>query len=329
MNVIPKQYRWQRRVQRLLHSKPQQTIRWFTSAFLSSLKKKREAFPITVSIETTNECNMACSTCPQPFLSGGKGYMSMDLSKKIIDECSEQPSLTNIVFTGFGEPLLHPQLIDMSRYAQTRGIPYTKMYTNCVLLNKENTEKLIRESGFDEITFSLNAPTQELYKRMKNSSSYQAEVENIEYFLKRRKCLKAHKPFVNLQLLKFNNVSLHTKGFIEKWMPLLKSGDCITVKSSHSFAGQVDEPGVGDVFDYRERLPCSLLWNYLFVSWNGDVTPCCVDPFKKLMIGNILGASLGELWQSPEMIRMRKMHREKNYHLLPLCDDCETWQYFL
>ena len=140
MEAIPKNYKWHRRIRQLMHLRPQEAIRWI-----------REEFPITVSIEVTNNCNMACSTCPHPHISADeKGYLSMDLFKKIVDECCRFPSLTSIVFTGFGEPLLHPQLITMSRYAKSKGIPLVRTYTNCILLNKQRTEKFLQRSGFDE-----------------------------------------------------------------------------------------------------------------------------------------------------------------------------------
>jgi radical SAM protein with 4Fe4S-binding SPASM domain len=329
METLPKNYKRQRRKLRLLHLKPHEAIRLCKGAFLSFLEKQRLEFPRMVSIEVTNNCNIACSTCPQPYIQGEKGYLSMDLFKKIIDECSHHPTLKSIVFTGFGEPLLHPQLITMSRYVKSKGIPYTRTYTNGVLLNKQNTDKLLLESGFDEITLSLNAPTQEIYKRIKNNQPYNLVTENIEYFLMRRKFLKRKTLFVNLQLLKLNNVSYPIEDFNKKWMPLLKPGDCITIKYSHSFAGQVNVPGVGKVFGPRERSPCAQLSMYLFVSWNGDVVPCCVDPLKKLKIGNIGSSSLKDLWHSSKIKLMREIHVKKEYHRLPLCSNCETWRYFL
>ena len=330
MKAIPKYYKWHRRILQLMHLRPQEAVRWIMAVVLSSLEPKREEFPTTVSIEVTNNCNMACSTCPQPYLSSGeKGYMNMDLFEKIVDECCQYPPLTSIVFTGFGEPLLHPQLITMSRYAKSKKMPFVRTYTNCVLLDKQKTEELLTESGFDEITLSLNAPTQDIYERITKSRDYKSVTENIEYFLMRRKALKARRPFVNLQLLRLKDVSFKMQEFTKNWMPLLKRGDCISMKPSHSFAGQVNDPGVGTIVDAQVRVPCGQLWNYLHVSWNGDVIPCCADPFKKLKIGNVCDSSLKDLWHSSKIMHMREIHLQRKYHLLPLCSNCETWRYFV
>jgi len=216
----------------------------------------------------------------------------------------------------------------MSLYAKSKGIPYVRGYTNCVLLDKQKTDELLLNSGFDEITLSLNAPTQEIYERITKSRNYKLVTENIEFFLTRRKVLKARRPFVNIQLLKLNDVPFAKESFVEKWMPFLKSRDCIAVKDSHSYAGQVNDPGVKVVVDNSKRVPCGQLWNHLVISWNGDVSPCCADPFKKLKIGNAWDSSLKELWRSPTMLHMREMHMQKKYHRLPLCGDCEIWWYF-
>lgn len=328
MEAIPKNYKWYRRKHQLFCLRPQEAVRWIMGTFLSSLAKRREEFPTTVSIEVTNDCNMGCSTCPQPLILGEKGYLNIDLFKKIIDECCQFPSLTNIVFTGFGEPFLNPQLISMSRYAKSKKTPFVRSYTNCVLLNKQMTDEILVKPGFDEMTLSLNAPTQEIYERIRKNRYYKLVTENIEYFLLRRIVLKTKTPFVNLQLLRLKDVPLNPEAFIHKWLPLLKLGDCISMKDSHSFAGQVNDPGVGTMGTSARRLPCGQLWNYLFISWNGDVSPCSSDPFKKLKIGNVGNTSLKDLWHSSEIQHMRAVHLQREYHQIPLCSQCETWRYF-
>lgn len=328
MEAIPRNYKWYRRTWQLVHLKPIDAVRWIRTVFLSSLEKGQGVFPTTISIEVTNNCNMECFTCPQPLISkDDMGYMSIDLFKKIVDECYHFTSLTSFVFTGFGEPFLHPQLVSMSRYVKDKGIPIVRTYTNCLLL-KQKTKEILLESGFNEITLSLNAPTQETYERIKESRHYEPVMENIEYFLMKRKAHKIRTPFVNLQLLKLNNVSYGIREFAKNWMPLLKHGDCISIKDSHSFAGQVNDPGVGGMSEPAERVPCGQLWNFLAISWNGDVTPCCADPFKKLKIGNVRDSSLKDLWHSPKITYMRDLHLRREYHYLPLCNKCETWRYF-
>jgi radical SAM protein with 4Fe4S-binding SPASM domain len=328
METIPQGYKWHRRVLQLTQKKPSEAIRWVKAELLSFGAKRREEFPITLAIEVTNHCNKGCPTCPQPRIADEKGFLRLDLFQSVVDECCRVPTFTSLVFTGFGEPLLHPELIHMGCYAKSKMIPIVRTYTNCVLLDEKNSEEILSSSGFDEITLSLNGPTPETYERMKRDRDYTLVTNNIEYFLRRKKVLGRRTPLVNLQLLRLNNVPLDTGTFAQRWAPLLGAGDCIVVKDSHSFAGQVDDPRVGGLFDPHMRLPCGQLWNFLSVSWNGDVSPCCADPFKKLKIGNVGNSSLHRLWHSPRLKEMRQLHLQERYHALPLCDDCETWRYF-
>lgn len=328
METIPKNYKFYRRTQQLAHLRPKEMLKWIRNEFLSSLSRRREETLITIAIEVTNNCNLTCSTCPHTYLSPDeKGFMNMDLFEKIVDECSQFPALTSIAFTGFGEPLLHSQLIQMSRCVKDKKIPIVRTYTNGILL-KEKSEDILLRSGFDEITLSLNGATQMIYEKITKGSQYMHVTDNIKYFLQKRKALKRRTPFVNLQLLKLNDVSFDKKEFIRNWKPLLKSGDCISIKESHSFAGQVNDPKVRKVFKATKRVPCGQLWNVLFIAWNGDVTPCCVDPYKKLKIGNCWNSSLLDLWHSSTLAHMRNIHLQRRYDQMPLCSHCETWRYF-
>jgi len=299
------------------------------ASFLSMKANRREEFPGTVSIEVTNHCNIGCPTCPQPLLSGERGYLDIDLFRNIVDECSRFYSCTSIVFTGFGEPLLHPELIQMSRYAKSKKIPIVRTYTNCILLNEHKADEILLKSGLDEITLSLNGPTPEIYGRIKGEHEFESVANNIEHFLARKEILRKKMPFVNLQLLKLRNVPLETERFIKRWSPLLGPGDCISFKDSHSFAGQVNNPEVTGILPPRRRFPCGQLWNYLFLSWNGDVSPCCADPSGKLTLGNAKDSSLRDLWHSSRMMEIRNLHLQAKYHSLPLCGQCEIWHYFL
>lgn len=328
METIPKNYKLYRRTKQLAHLKPKEVLKWIKRELLSSLGRKREETPITIAIEVTNNCNLTCSTCPHSYLSPDeKGFMNMDLFERIVDECCQFSALTSIVFTGFGEPLLHPQLISMSCYVKDKRIPIVRTYTNGILL-KEKSEDILLRSGFDEITLSLNGATQTIYEKITNSLQYVHVTDNFKYFLQKRKALKRWKPFVNLKLLKLNDVSFDKEEFIRNWKPLLKSGDCISIKESHSFAGQVNDPRVGKVFKTAKRVPCGQLWNVLFIAWNGDVTPCCVDLYKKLKIGSCCDSSLLDLWHSSKLAHMRNIHLQRRYDQMPLCDHCETWRYF-
>jgi len=112
-------------------------------------------FPVHIDFETTNFCNLKCTMCPHS-LDGGfgeQGIMDFDIFKKVIDEGAGE-GLKSIKLNIRGEPLLHPRLADMVRYAKTKGIIEVMFNTNGLLLDKAKTKALI-EAGEDLSTEEL------------------------------------------------------------------------------------------------------------------------------------------------------------------------------
>ena len=98
-------------------------------------KQSLDYLPVKLWIETTSRCNLSCTLCPNKDLDGEqKGDMDLDLYKKIIDEAKDFVYEVNLFHRG--EPLLHPDIIDMIEYAKKSGLK-TRIHTNGVLLNEE------------------------------------------------------------------------------------------------------------------------------------------------------------------------------------------------
>lgn len=67
-------------------------------------------------IEITTYCNAKCFYCPNEYLP--KHHMSIEQFKLIIDDC---PNGCMVLMQGTGEPLLHPQFLEMATYVKARG----------------------------------------------------------------------------------------------------------------------------------------------------------------------------------------------------------------
>ena len=84
------------------------------------LKKKISfEFPVRFNVEPTNYCNLSCSMCPRE-LNRPFGYMELNLFKKIIDESILYGKRLIITLNKDGEPLLHPELTQMIKYAKDK-----------------------------------------------------------------------------------------------------------------------------------------------------------------------------------------------------------------
>ena len=94
-----------------------------------------------ISWNLTQRCNLRCEHC---YIEGGpiqKAILANELStekcKSIIDEIAEIHPQALLILTG-GEPLLRPDIFELTRYASDRGM-WCVMGTNGVLI----TEKLV------------------------------------------------------------------------------------------------------------------------------------------------------------------------------------------
>lgn len=84
-------------------------------------------------IEISNQCNLTCSYCPHPQQSREKGFMAWETFEKSIDllkRCGQRTAYLH----NFGEPLLHPDVVEFVRYCDTHGVT-ASFFTNGVLLN--------------------------------------------------------------------------------------------------------------------------------------------------------------------------------------------------
>jgi len=194
-------------------------------------------------------------------------------------------------------------------------------------LTRQKTVEILEDSEFDEIALSLDALTPETYQKIKRSSNFQTVQENIAHFLNQKKKAKKWKPFVNLHILKMRETVSEVVDFLKRWSPLLGKGDHILLKDVHTFAGQVEDRRLEEQIYRGKRFPCRQLWKFLYISWNGDVMPCCMDVFKKLKISNVHKSSLEELWDSSFIQEIRRIHLQGRYNEIPLCSDCGNWWY--
>lgn len=310
-----------------LHGQVRDAARRIIAYGWSKINNRRLSFPFVVQVEATNDCMLNCIMCARFQLREKTGYMTLELFRKIVDECSRHYSFGELLFSGMGEPLLHPQIFEMIRLAKNAGIPKVRLTTNAVLLTRPNTLKILEDSGLDQISLSLDALTERTYETVKMSSHFRTVQCNIFHFLDQRRKLGRWKPFVNLHILKMKETASELNGFIKKWSPLLGQGDHILLKDVHTFAGQVKDRRLPEQICRRRRFPCRQLWRFLYVSWNGDVMPCCMDVCRSMRLGSLQETPIEALWNTPLLKTIREIHVQGRYHRIPLCTDCENWWY--
>jgi radical SAM protein with 4Fe4S-binding SPASM domain len=88
-------------------------------------------WPRHLFVELSSACQLSCSYCPRPRVSH---QLPFELFKKIVDEASLFGHRSFSLHL-FGEPLLHPRIIDCIRYLKGRGHAVI-LTTNGILLER-------------------------------------------------------------------------------------------------------------------------------------------------------------------------------------------------
>lgn len=134
--------------------------------------------PVCLYLETTNRCNLLCTTCPRTYEElEPPADMSWELFTSIVDQI---PDLERCVLHGVGEPMLVPDLDRMVRYLKDRGT-YVLFNTNGTVLNEKNGRAMIA-AGLDELRVSLDAANAHSYRAIRGKNYFDRILKNVRAF---------------------------------------------------------------------------------------------------------------------------------------------------
>ena len=112
-------------------------------------------------IEPTNRCNLDCRTCMRHGWDENLGYMEFGLFEKILDGLHFQATMPAIFFGGFGEPLVHPDIVVMVAKAKAAGAR-VELISNGILLSDELASRLVT-AGLDFLWLSIDGASPQSY----------------------------------------------------------------------------------------------------------------------------------------------------------------------
>jgi MoaA/NifB/PqqE/SkfB family radical SAM enzyme len=275
--------------------------------------------PVCLYLETTNRCNLLCTTCPRTYEElEPPADMSWKLFTLIVDQI---PQLNRAVLHGVGEPMLVKHLPRMVRYLKDRGT-YVLFNTNGTVLNEKNGRALIA-ADLDELRVSFDAATPESYRAIRGKNYFNRILKNVRAFRELQEREGHTKPRVSAwltglretieELPDFVRVAAET-GIKEVHLQRLVffkensigmarpdqalyeqlSGDesihierasalAETLGVTFSASGGASEPGLS-LKRSDAGSPWSLCrrpWTVMYFTANGRALPCCIAPFSQ------------------------------------------------
>ena len=288
--------------------------------------------PVCLYLETTNRCNLLCTTCPRTYEElEPPADMSWQLFCSIVDQI---PNLARAVLHGVGEPMLVKNLPRMVRYLKDRGT-YVLFNTNGTVLNEKNGRALI-EAELDELRVSFDAANAESYKAIRGKNYFNRILNNVRAFRDLQEREGHGKPRVSAwltglretveQLPEFVRVAAEAGVrevylqrlvfFEENAIGMARADQALyeqlsREEASHlhrataiaaslgitfSASGAASEPGMSLRRDDTGS-PWSLCrrpWTVMYITANGRALPCCIAPFSQRGYENYM---LGDVTQ--------------------------------
>ncbi len=270
-------------------------------------------FPLTISLELVNKCNLNCVMCYKEHHAKPRNELSLEVLKKIMQECKEN-NMPSVILGLAAETLMYKdinEVLDIIRAAGTMDLFFG---TNGVMLNEEIIKKII-DNKVSRVEISLDAATPETYQKVRGHDKLDKIEKNIEMLLEYKKKHNTPLPIIRLCFVIMDINRHETQQFINKWKDKV---DYIDFQRCLDFS-KIDTPAeiqnekISNAF-------CAQPFYSLNIWANGDVSPCCTFYGEKLVIGNVHKQSLKSIWEGTRMKEIREQISSKHFN--PICQRC-------
>jgi hypothetical protein len=264
---------------------------------LATGRDRAPSMPEIVQIESTNICNAKCVFCPRDEMHRRQGIMTVELFRKIVDECVEL-GITHVRMHNYGEAFIDRQLVEKVRYAKQKGIREVGVISNGSLITEAVARGMV-EAGLDAINISVDAAGKEVFETTRVGLKYDKVIANIERLVRIRAESGKRRPKLILSFVRQNNTA-DEQAFIEHWRAI---ADKVHVTDLHNWAGTLNTES--DV-----NYPCYRPWLTFTALWDGRVSLCCADFDGKVILGDLNTSSIREIWNAEPYREVRRQHLE-------------------
>jgi len=250
-------------------------------------------------IEATTMCNLNCTFCPRDRLTRKSGVMGINTFSHVLKEI---PPNSKVMFSGFGEPTLNPNLLFFLLELKKRG-NCVGLTTNGLNMNASFIGELC-EIGVDVVQISIFTTNPQIYSGIMKRGDVEVVLSNIEVL----QDLKRENTRIQLSILegekipRCNDIISYAKNHEIS----------VFRKPLHSRGGFLYKPDRGDLENV-----CGIFTKITYVAWNGDILACCQDLTGGTRLGNLTKEKLAEI-----LNRKEKVISENGwYEICKYCDD--------
>ena len=297
--------------------------------------------PVYLHVEPTLRCNSFCVMCNRAAVRKGEDRNTGFLSWSTLASLGPfVPWAEQVLFGGFGEPLLHPEYVSMLAHIKSMG-PEVYFFTNGILLTPDRARGLI-DAGADRICVSFGGATPETYRKVRGVEMAPV-VENLRELDRIKWQRRTKRPKIALNVVAMNSVIPEMEAVVrlaaslgveEIDMPPLSVQNPELEPESPWPAPEIARPfldraaaearRLGVVFrppDFTPRQTrCRQLFDSLFVAWDGQVLNC---PMERFIVGDLSEEGVEKIWNRPEFVALRAQALEQGSE--GVCPNCFCW----
>lgn len=322
------------------------------ATFLFSIWRCRGfSIPGEVSIRPTLRCNLQCKMCFQRNLSEEyckemyESELSLTQYTDLIGDLSKM-GVRKVRVVGGGEPLMRKDSTKIISAIKKYGLEGC-MTTNGTLFTEELVEKMVKLQ-WDEINFSVDAPTKEIYEYIRGGKdAFQKVSSNMRSFAEMKKKYKSKNPTLRIHtvimkpnLLYFDRVIelAHQLGLdlvtYDRVFPhnpslALEEGDKSkiveglerSIEKAKVYSCSTNAQDILSEFDsptLTVQSRCYKPWLTSDVQVNGDVHPCC---YSDESMGNVKEQKFSEIWDGERYNDFREKMLDGNFP--DYCKNCD------
>jgi AbrB family looped-hinge helix DNA binding protein len=128
-------------------------------------------------IEPTSRCNLTCRTCIRNSWAEPLGDMSDEVFGRIEKQLGDFPHLRSVMFGGFGEPTVHPSLLNMIAAIRRHGVK-AELTTNGTRLDEALVEGLFA-AGLDRLWVSIDGANTENFDGIRRGAGLRGVLDGL------------------------------------------------------------------------------------------------------------------------------------------------------
>ena len=157
--------------------------------------------PLEYHLEVTNRCNIRCRTCarlydPKFKADGGTGDLPMEIFEKVKPWLRHSLRVNTV---GFGEPFLHPNILDFMESCAAAD-NYITVITNGTVLRAPVISRIV-DIGLDKLVVSMDGGTQSVFEKIRRGAKWEELLEALRGIKKKKEAARSKRPSITIEFV--------------------------------------------------------------------------------------------------------------------------------